>query len=165
MQDYRDVPQQSFDRVISIEMFEAVGERYWPTFFGKLRDVLTPGGRAGLQIITIEDPYFKEYQESTDFIQQYIFPGGMLPSPTRLREEIEQAGLKWRQDFGLAASYARTLLDWNRSFQAAWPQVQALRATFDERFRRMWEFYLIYCAVGFESPRLDVKQIALARPA
>lgn len=165
LQDYRDVPQQSFDRAVSIEMFEAVGERYWPTFFNKLKDVLKPGGRAGLQIITIEEPYFQDYQGSTDFIQQYIFPGGMLPSPARLRQEIEDAGLRWRQDFGLAASYARTLLDWNQRFQAAWPQVQALRANFDERFRRMWEFYLIYCAVGFESPRLDVKQIALARSA
>ncbi len=165
MQDYRDVADQSFDHAVSIEMFEAVGERYWPTFFSKLHDVLKPGGRAGLQIITIEDQFFKEYQDSTDFIQQYIFPGGMLPSPARLREEVKAAGLSWAQDFGFADSYAKTLLKWNQSFQEAWPKVQALRSNFDERFRRMWEFYLIYCAVGFESPRLDVKQIALSRPA
>lgn len=163
MQDYRDVPDQSFDHAVSIEMFEAVGERYWPTFFAKLHDVLKPGGQAGLQIITIGDEYFKEYQESTDFIQQYIFPGGMLPSPGRLRDEVKAAGLAWSQDFGFSDSYAKTLLNWNQRFQEAWPKVQALRAQFDERFRRMWEFYLIYCAVGFESPRLDVKQIALAR--
>lgn len=165
MQDYRDVADQSFDHAVSIEMFEAVGERYWPIFFSKLRDVLKPGGRAGLQIITIGDEFFQEYKDSTDFIQQYIFPGGMLPSPARLREEVSAAGLGWARDIDFSLSYAKTLLEWNQRFQEAWPKVQTLGSNFNERFRRMWEFYLIYCAVGFESPRLDVKQIALTRPA
>lgn len=162
MIDYRDV-EGRFDRVASIEMFEAVGESYWPAYFRKIHDVLAPGGRAGLQIITIADALFETYARRTDFIQKYVFPGGMLPSEARLRPVIEATRLQWAavQRFGL--DYARTLAAWDRRFQAAWPDIARLEG-FDERFRRLWRFYLAYCEAGFRSERTNVMQLALVRP-
>lgn len=156
--DYRDV-RGEYDRVASIEMFEAVGREYWPAYFGKIREVLAPGGRAGLQIITIEDALFDEYNARTDFIQKYIFPGGMLPSEPRLRPVVERAGLAWGpiERFGL--DYADTLAEWARRFEHAWPRIAHLG--FDERFRRLWTFYLAYCEAGFRSRRTDVVQLVL----
>jgi len=159
--DYRDV-EGRFDRVASIEMFEAVGREYWPTYFDKIHAVLKPGGRAGLQIITIQDAMFDNYSARTDFIQKYVFPGGMLPSEARLRPVIEQAGLTWddQQRFGL--DYAATLKLWDERFQAAWCEIRRMGG-FDERFRRLWRFYLAYCEAGFRARRTDVIQLALTR--
>ncbi len=159
-QDYRDVAEK-FDRIASIEMFEAVGEQYWPAYFQKLRDCLKPGGIAGLQIITIEDTAFATYRKGADFIQRYIFPGGMLPSPSALRDQVARAGLTWvgNLDFGL--DYAETLKLWRQRFRAAWPDIQPLG--FDERFRRMWEYYLAYCEAGFRAGQIDVTQVTLTR--
>ncbi len=159
-QDYRDIPER-FDRIASIEMFEAVGEKYWPAYFGKLRDSLKPGGRAALQVITIADRFFDRYRRSADFIQRYIFPGGMLPSPTALKREVQAAGLRWLADAGYGEHYARTLADWHVRFDTAWPQLTG--QGFDPRFRRMWKYYLAYCEAGFATGRIDVKQLALAR--
>ena len=161
MLDYRDVDGQ-FDRVASIEMFEAVGREYWPTYFDKIRDVLVPGGRAGLQIITIQDALFEDYNSRTDFIQKYVFPGGMLPSEDRLRPVIEQSGLAWQAVERFGSDYADTLALWDRRFQTAWPDIRRM-GSFDERFRRMWRFYLAYCEAGFRSGRTDVIQLALNR--
>ncbi len=158
--DYRDV-EGEFDRVASIEMFEAVGEEYWPTYFGKIRDVLSPGGRAGLQIITIRDELFSQYRRRADFIQKYIFPGGMLPSETRLREETDKAGLEWRDIARFGQNYADTLAEWARRFEGAWDDIRNLG--FDERFRRLWRFYLSYCEAGFRSGRTNVVQLSLSR--
>jgi cyclopropane-fatty-acyl-phospholipid synthase len=158
--DYRDV-QGQFDRVASIEMFEAVGEEYWPTYFDKIRQVLAPGGRAGLQIITIRDEIFQTYRSRADFIQKYIFPGGMLPSETRLREETNRAGLEWRNVVRFGQNYADTLAEWARSFEGAWEDIKGLG--FDERFRRLWRFYLSYCEAGFRTERTNVIQLGLAK--
>lgn len=158
--DYRDV-QGRFDRIASIEMVEAVGEQYWPLYFGRLHDFLTPGGIAGLQVITIDDRYFETYRRSMDFVQRYIFPGGMLPSPSALRAVTAKAGFRWLNDMTFGIDYAETLAIWRRRFCDAWPEVAALG--FDERFRRMWEFYLCYCEGGFRAGTVDVAQIALAR--
>ncbi len=158
--DYRDV-QGRFDRIASIEMFEAVGEAYWPTYFAKVRDLLKPGGRAGLQIITIKDELFEDYKRQADFIQKYIFPGGMLPSETRLRQEIAGAGLTWQGATRFGQDYARTLAEWAERFQAQWSTIAPLG--FDERFRRLWLFYLGYCEAGFRTRRTDVIQLSLAR--
>lgn len=159
-QDYRDVGDK-FDRIASIEMFEAVGERYWPTYFEKLRGCLRPGGIAGLQIITIADTNFQAYRNGVDFIQRYIFPGGMLPSSAVLKQQVAAAGLTWigNLDFGL--DYAETLKQWRQRFTAAWPEIQSLG--FDERFRRMWEYYLAYCEAGFRTGHVDVTQLTLTR--
>ena len=161
LMDYRDV-QGRFDRVASIEMFEAVGMEYWPTYFEKIHDVLNPGGRAGLQIITIQEPLFEEYNARTDFIQKYVFPGGMLPSEERLKPVVAAAGLNWGpiERFGL--DYAETLKLWDDRFQAAWADIRRI-VGFDERFRRLWRFYLAYCEAGFRSRRTDVVQLVLDR--
>ncbi|MBW8814567.1 MAG: class I SAM-dependent methyltransferase [Caulobacterales bacterium] len=158
--DYRDVDGQ-FDRVASIEMFEAVGERYWPTYFEKVRESLTPGGRAGLQIITIRDEYFEHYKRTPDFIQKYIFPGGMLPSEERLRVLTDGAGLSWSQISRFGVCYAETLAEWARRFEAAWDEIVHLG--FDERFRKLWRFYLSYCEAGFRTERTDVVQLGLIK--
>jgi cyclopropane-fatty-acyl-phospholipid synthase len=158
--DYRDVDGQ-FDRIASIEMFEAVGQAYWPAYFAKVRDLLAPGGRAGLQIITIKDELFDDYSRNADFIQKYIFPGGMLPSEARLREEIARAGLVWQSVSRFGDDYARTLNQWAARFQEAWRAIEPLG--FDERFRRLWLFYLGYCEAGFRTDRTDVIQLALGR--
>ena len=158
--DYRDVEGQ-FDRVASIEMFEAVGEEYWPLYFRKISDVLSPGGRAGLQIITIRDELFAHYRRRADFIQKYVFPGGMLPSETRLREETARAGLEWSDIVRFGQNYADTLAEWARRFEGAWDDIRGLG--FDERFRRLWRFYLGYCEAGFRTERTNVVQLSLSK--
>jgi cyclopropane-fatty-acyl-phospholipid synthase len=158
--DYRDVTGQ-FDRIASIEMFEAVGERYWPTYFGKVRDLLKPGGRAGLQIITIRDEFFATYRRRADFIQKYIFPGGMLPSEKKLKEQTNRASLGWTGIRRFGQDYADTLSQWGHRFESAWDDIAKLG--FDERFRRLWLFYLAYCEAGFRSGRTDVVQLGLAK--
>lgn len=160
LRDYRDV-EGRYDRIASIEMFEAVGEKYWPTFFGTVRDRLTEGGRAAMQIITIADPYFDQYRRGADYIQKYIFPGGMLPSPEMLSRQVRAAGLRLCEMTGFGPHYAETLRDWNRRFQVAWPEIEAMG--FDGRFKRMWEQYLAYCAAGFATGTIDVQQVALQR--
>ena len=160
MVDYRDV-EGRFDRVASIEMFEAVGERYWPAYFGKISDTLAPGGRAGLQIITIKDQYFEEYRSRSDFIQKYIFPGGMLPSEERLRKVTDKAGFVWTGIERFGHDYADTLAEWHANFDAHWPQIRPLG--FDERFRKLWKFYLSYCEAGFRTERTSVVQLSLAK--
>lgn len=158
--DYRDV-EGRFDRVASIEMFEAVGEAYWPQYFSKIHEVLSPGGRAGLQIITIRDELFAHYRRRADFIQKYVFPGGMLPSERRLHEETARAGLEWRGIVRFGQNYADTLAEWARRFEAAWDEIKGLG--FDERFRRLWRFYLGYCEAGFRTERTNVVQLSLSR--
>lgn len=159
LQDYRDVREQ-FDRIASIEMFEAVGERYWPTYFNTLRDRLKPGGKASLQIITIGEDHFEGYRKGADYIQRYIFPGGMLPSPTRLKAEVEGAGLAFDSTESYGLHYARTLREWQESFQAAWPTLQD---DFDTRFKRMWEQYLWYCEAGFKVGTIDLVHVGISK--
>jgi cyclopropane-fatty-acyl-phospholipid synthase len=158
LQDYRDLAGR-FDRIASIEMLEAVGERYWPIYFARLRDCLWPDGRACLQVITIADRHFETYRKGADFIQRHVFPGGMLPSPGALDREIAQAGLAevGRVCFGL--DYARTLAEWSRRFRAA--RAEVARLGFDDRFRRLWDYYLAYCEAGFRVGFTDVRQITL----
>jgi cyclopropane-fatty-acyl-phospholipid synthase len=158
--DYRDVGGQ-YDRVASIEMFEAVGERYWPAYFAKVRDALKPGGQAGLQIITIRDEDFDTYRSRADFIQKHIFPGGMLPSEARLKAVSARAGLAWRAVSRFGPDYAETLAAWRRNFDAAWDEIR--RQGFDERFRKLWTFYLAYCEAGFRTGRTDVVQLSLSK--
>ncbi len=160
LQDYRDEAGR-YDRVASIEMFEAVGEEYWPSYFDKIAEVLKPGGRAGLQIITIEDRLFESYRSRTDFIQRYIFPGGALPSVERLDDQFARAGLTLDRAEMFALDYARTLKEWRRAFLSRWDRIAPMG--FDERFRRMWEFYLGYCEAGFRTGRIDVGQFTLAK--
>jgi cyclopropane-fatty-acyl-phospholipid synthase len=160
IQDYRDLEGQ-FDRVASIEMFEAVGEEYWGGYFDTLRRVLKSGGRAGLQIITIRDDLFEHYRSRADFIQKYIFPGGMLPSRTRLEAGLKGAGLSVDGVLHFGADYARTLQQWRNGFQNGWSSVETLG--FDERFRRLWLFYLSYCEAGFRTGRTDVVQVQATR--
>lgn len=153
LQDYRAVDER-FDRIVSIEMLEAVGEAYWPTYFDRLQHCLKPGGRIVLQAITIRDDRFESYKRSPDFIQRYIFPGGMLPTPSILRERAREAGLRitGRETFG--EGYADTLAEWRRRFNAAWTDVAALG--FDASFRRLWNYYLSYCEAGFRTGTIDV---------
>ncbi len=160
--DYRDV-EGRFDRVASIEMFEAVGREYWPTYFQKVHDVLKPGGRAGLQIITIQDELFDEYDARTDFIQKYVFPGGSLPSEAKLAPVLAQAGLNQTSIERFGFDYADTLAEWARRFESGWGDIIRVGAGFDDRFRRLWRFYLAYCEAGFRSGRTDVIQLALQR--
>ncbi|EAQ05457.1 SAM-dependent methyltransferase [Yoonia vestfoldensis] len=160
MQDYRD-EKGIYDGIASIEMFEAVGEKYWPVYFETLHDRLKPGKNATLQIITVEHRRWHVYKRGVDFIQKYIFPGGMLPSPVVLRQEIEKAGLQVAQSIEFGESYSQTLRRWHDTFNARWDQVQALG--FDDRFRRMWNFYLTSCAGTFHSGNCDVTQITVTR--
>jgi cyclopropane-fatty-acyl-phospholipid synthase len=148
LQDYRDV-HGSYDRIVSIEMLEAVGAAYWPTYFRQVRNRLRPGGVAVLQVITIDEARYEAYRHQPDFIQQYIFPGGMLPTVGIIEREAESVGLKLvrREMFG--ESYALSLAEWQRRFQNAWPSIEQLG--FDERFKRMWEYYLSYCQAGFDA--------------
>lgn len=159
-QDYRDT-EGRFDRIASIEMFEAVGEAYWPQFFDKLRDSLKPGGRAALQVITITDSLWERYRREVDFIQRYIFPGGMLPSPSALQSAASRAGFHWQGESSFGDHYAETLARWRERFLAAWPALA--NQDFDERFRRIWTYYLSYCEGGFREGRIDVRHVALAR--
>ncbi len=160
MQDYRD-ERGRYDGIASIEMFEAVGEKYWPTFFDKVRDCLKPGAQASLQIITITEKRFETYRKGVDFIQKYIFPGGMLPSKTALREQLARAGLEERHVLEFAESYSQTLRRWHESFNEKWAEIEPMG--FDERFKRMWDFYLASCAASFHGGNCDVVQITVAK--
>ncbi len=161
LQDYRDV-QGSFDRIASIEMFEAVGESHWPQYFTTVRERLKQGGAAALQIITIAEDRFEQYRKSADFIQRYIFPGGMLPSVERLKLQFEQAKLSFVDATMFGDSYADTLRLWRDRFLAAWSTIEPMG--FDDRFKRMWEMYLAYCEGGFRGQAIDVGQFKLVRP-
>ncbi len=160
LQDYRDTTE-GFDHVVSIEMFEAVGERWWPTYFRTVANALKPEGRAVIQSITIRDNLFATYRRGTDFIQQYIFPGGMLPSRAEFRAQAARQGLVVRDEYAFGVDYARTLALWRDAFDAHWPQVAALG--FDETFRRLWRLYLSYCEAGFLAGNIDVVQFELVR--
>ena len=161
LQDYRD-ERGTYDGIASIEMFEAVGEQYWSVYFNSLRERLKPGKNATLQIITVEDVRFEIYRKSVDFIQKYIFPGGMLPSPSVLRQEVEKAGLNVMKSIEFGESYSQTLRRWHETFNQRWDDVALLG--FDGRFRRMWNFYLTSCAAGFHSGCIDVTQITVTKP-
>jgi cyclopropane-fatty-acyl-phospholipid synthase len=153
LQDYRDA-SGTFDGIISIEMLEAVGERYWPAYFDALRARLKPTGRAVLQVITIAEERLESYRSAPDFIQRYIFPGGMLPTKSIMRHEIARAGLRLLSLETFGASYVRTLAEWRQRFAQAWPEIAAMG--FPDRFRRMWEYYLHYCEGGFRAGAIDV---------
>ena len=161
LQDYRD-ETGTYDGIASIEMFEAVGEKYWPVYFNTVRERLKPGKTATFQIITVADRRWHVYKRGVDFIQKYIFPGGMLPSPSALRAQITRAGLGIVNSIEFGQSYSITLRRWHETFNAQWDQVAELG--FDERFRRMWNFYLTSCAATFESTNCDVTQITVKRP-
>ena len=161
LQDYRD-EAGTYDGIASIEMFEAVGERYWPTYFNTVRERLKPGARGTFQIILVQDSRWEVYKSGVDFIQKYIFPGGMLPAPTILRDQISKAGLEVTQSVEFGPSYSDTLRRWHETFNEKWDQVAALG--FDERFRRMWNFYLASCAGAFRGGICDVTQITVTRP-
>jgi cyclopropane-fatty-acyl-phospholipid synthase len=160
LQDYRDVEGQ-FDRIASIEMFEAVGEANWPHYFNMIRERLVQGGEAALQIITIDDAFYNRYRSGADFIQRYIFPGGMLPSVKALTSEINRARLDLAGVTTFGDSYATTLREWRERFLSAWPSIEPLG--FDERFRRMWEMYLAYCEGGFRAKSIDVGHFKIVR--
>ena len=158
LMDYRDL-QGRFDKIVSIEMFEAVGQAYWPVYFDTISRMLKSGGRAVIQSITIDHDAFQSYRDQPDFIQRYIFPGGMLPSMPMLQTPVAQAGLELVAENGYASDYARTLQEWRARFLAAWPSLAGDK--FDNRFKRMWELYLAYCEGGFRAGMIDVKQILL----
>ena len=158
LMDYRDL-QGRFDKIVSIEMFEAVGQAYWPVYFDTISRMLKSGGRAVIQSITIDHDAFQSYRDQPDFIQRYIFPGGMLPSMPMLQSPVAQAGLELVAENGYASDYARTLQEWRARFLAAWPSLAGDK--FDNRFKRMWELYLAYCEGGFRAGMIDVKQILL----
>jgi cyclopropane-fatty-acyl-phospholipid synthase len=162
LRDYRDVTGQ-FDHVVSVEMFEAVGQRYWRPYMDTVRRVLHPGGRAALQVITIDEAVFEDYRVGADFIQTYIFPGGILPSEPRLRGAAEAAGLVWQGAHAYGLDYARTLNVWRERYDAARTEGR-LPAGFDARFDMIWRFYLMYCEGGFRSRGIDVVQATLLRP-
>ncbi|MEN0087481.1 MAG: cyclopropane-fatty-acyl-phospholipid synthase family protein [Pseudomonadota bacterium] len=155
-QDYRD-ETGSYDAIASIEMIEAVGESFWPSYFGKIAASLKPQGRAGIQAICINDVDFPDYREGPDFIQRYVFPGGMLLSPDTMVKQGEMAGLHIEDQLIFAQDYAETLRIWRERFLQAWPQIKAMG--FDERFKRIWEFYLFYCEAGFRHETIDVRQV------
>jgi len=158
LQDYRDV-EGRFDRIASIEMIEAVGEPFWQTFFQQMRARLVDGGLAGLQVITIADSIFPTYRRGADFIQRYIFPGGMLPSPGILDRHYQEAGLIKLGEERFGQDYARTLAAWYARFERAWPEIR--QQGFDTRFRHLWQFYLAYCEAGFRVGFTDVHQVTL----
>jgi cyclopropane-fatty-acyl-phospholipid synthase len=159
-QDYRDERGQ-YDRIASIEMIEAVGEQFWPKYFSQLRDRLLPGGLVGIQAITIQDRFFQAYRREVDFIQRYVFPGGMLPSPQVLKSLGEKFGVPVIREHVFGQDYAKTLAIWRDNFRAAWPSLTPLG--FDDRFRRLWEYYLAYCEAGFLSGNIDVRQVVFAK--
>ena len=161
LQDYRDIADGPYDAICSIEMLEAVGQAYWPTYFGSVARLLKAGGRACIQTIVIQDHLFDRYVRSTDFIQQYIFPGGCLPSPSEVRRHAKAAGLTVVDELAFGRDYAETCRRWRHDFMAQREQVLALG--FDERFIRIWEFYLAYCEAGFDSGDIDVVQYTLSR--
>jgi cyclopropane-fatty-acyl-phospholipid synthase len=153
LQDYRDTTE-TYDRIASVEMIEAVGEENWPDYFKTLHDRLTAGGTAVLQAITIDEAIYDTYRAKADFIQRYIFPGGTLPTHALIEQHAQAAGLTFETVELFGASYAKTLAEWRRNFHAAWPEIAKLG--FDERFKRMWDYYLAYCEAGFERGTCDV---------
>ena len=161
MQDYRD-EQGQYDGIASIEMFEAVGEKYWPVYFETVRERLKPGKSATLQIITVDDSRWDVYKRGVDFIQKYIFPGGMLPCPRVLKSEISKAGLSLKGSIEFGQSYSQTLRRWHETFNDKWDDVAGLG--FDQRFRNMWNFYLTSCASAFASGNCDLTQITMTKP-
>ena len=163
LQDYRDISDAPFDAICSIEMLEAVGQEFWPTYFQTVARLLKPGGRACIQSIVIADSLFERYLRNTDFIQQYIFPGGCLPSPSALRQQAQAAGLEVVNELAFGHDYAETLKRWRDSFLAR--RADVLAGGFDQRFMHIWEFYLAYCEAGFAEDNLDVVQITLRKPA
>ncbi|MBW8300451.1 MAG: cyclopropane-fatty-acyl-phospholipid synthase family protein [Hydrogenophaga sp.] len=158
LEDYRHC-QGRFDKIVSIEMFEAVGEENWPVYFETVRDRLKPGGSAMVQSITIHEDRFHSYRRNADFIQTYIFPGGMLPSVEAFNEGARQAGLTVGHMLAFGRDYDRTLIAWDHAFVANWPAIATLG--FDRKFYKLWRFYLHYCAVGFRTGRIDVVQFRL----
>ncbi|MFZ2219673.1 MAG: cyclopropane-fatty-acyl-phospholipid synthase family protein [Rhodoferax sp.] len=163
LQDYRDIQDGPFDAICSIEMVEAVGREYWPTYFQVVKKLLKPGGRACIQSIVIDDHLFERYLGSTDFIQQYIFPGGCLPCPAEFRRQAQAAGLQVVEEFSFGQDYALTLRLWRERFLAH--RADILRQGFDERFMRIWEFYLCYCEAAFTMKNTDLVQYTLVRPS
>ena len=163
LQDYRDINDGPYDAVCSIEMIEAVGREYWPTYFQSIARLLKPGGRACIQSIVIDDSLFERYVNSTDFIQQYIFPGGCLPCPSEFRKQAQLAGLTVVDELPFGADYAETLRRWRQSFMAQLATVEQLG--FDATFVRLWEFYLAYCEAAFDENNIDVVQYTLVKPA
>ena len=162
LQDYRDIDDGPYDAICSIEMLEAVGQEYWPTYFESVARLLKSGGKACIQTIVIDDALFDRYVKSTDFIQQYIFPGGCLPCPREFRAHAERAGLKVVDELAFGLDYAETLRRWRHQFMA--DKTQVLQLGFDERFIRIWEFYLAYCEAAFEQHNTDVLQFTLVKP-
>ena len=156
--DYRDVVG-TFDAIASVEMVEAVGEHYWPAYLDTLSRCLKPGGRAAIQYISIADDVFEAYRDNADFIQTYIFPGGMLLSESRYRTLAEARGLAWTDEHRFGADYAETVKIWRASFDAA-----ALPGNFDNGFKNLWRYYLMYCEGGFRSGGIDVLQVTLVKP-
>ena len=163
LQDYRDITDAPFDAICSIEMVEAVGRAYWPQYFETVSRLLKPGARACVQSIVIDDALFERYIASTDFIQQYIFPGGCLPCPAEFRRHAQAAGLQVVDEFAFGADYAETLRRWRDAFLARKEEVAALG--FDERFMRIWEFYLAYCEAAFDTGDISLVQYTLLKPA
>ena len=162
LQDYRD-ERGKYDGIASIEMFEAVGEKYWPAYFDCVKNCLYPGKQATLQIITIQEARWEIYRRGVDFIQKYIFPGGMLPSPAALRSEVERAGLKVVNSIEFGESYSQTLRRWHETFNVKWDEISEMG--FDDRFRRMCNFYLTSCASTFHYGNCDVTQITIEKPS
>jgi cyclopropane-fatty-acyl-phospholipid synthase len=161
LQDYRDINDAPFDAICSIEMVEAVGREYWPTYFQTVAKLLKPGGRACVQSIVIDDALFDRYVDSTDFIQQYIFPGGCLPCPREFRAQAAAAGLHVVDEYSFGHDYAETLRRWREAFLAQREQV--LANGFDARFMHIWEFYLAYCEAAFDEDNIDVVQYTLKK--
>jgi cyclopropane-fatty-acyl-phospholipid synthase len=161
LQDYRDV-RGRFDRVVSVEMLEAVGEARWPRYFQTIAQTLKAEGRTVLQTITIDEAYYESYRRNPDFIQKHIFPGGFLPSKSALAAQIERAGLRILDGRSFGSSYARTLAEWRKRFHSRWPEIAALG--FDDRFRRLWDYYLAYCEAGFAEGTIDVTLVTIAHP-
>jgi cyclopropane-fatty-acyl-phospholipid synthase len=159
LQDYRDC-QEQFEGIASVEMFEAVGEKHWPEYFQTIAKCLKPGGKACIQTIVIAEELFERYRHNTDFIQQYVFPGGMLPSRTSFKESAAKAGLQIEGEFAFGADYAKTLCLWRDNFNQKLAEVHSLG--FDEAFIRLWNFYLMYCAAGFAERNIDVVQFTLS---
>ena len=158
IEDYRDV-QGSFDKIVSIEMLEAVGEEHWRNYFETIKTRLKPGGLAGIQSITIANEFFETYKRRPDFIQKYIFPGGILPSEDKLNNAVSSAGLKILDDYYFGKSYAETLRRWQSTFEQKWDDIKNLG--FDEKFQKMWRYYLSYCEAGFESGHINVGQFLI----
>jgi cyclopropane-fatty-acyl-phospholipid synthase len=162
LRDYRDLTGQ-YDGIVSIEMFEAVGEKYWPVYARQLQKLLKPKARAALQMITIADDRFDAYRRTPDFIQQFIFPGGMLISDSKLAAVMAKAGLQITASTKHGADYAETLRRWRQSFHAAWPKISS--RAFDARFKRLWDYYLCYCEAGFNHGLTDLAQVRIERAA